>query len=37
MDFRDINYAASDGVAQITLARPEYRNAQSYQMLDEVD
>ena len=37
MDFQDIKYAAADGVAVITLARPEYRNAQSYRMLDEID
>jgi len=37
LDFQDIEYAAADGVAVITLARPEYRNAQSYRMLDEID
>jgi len=37
MTFHDIRYAADAGVAQITLARPEYRNAQSYRMLDEID
>lgn len=37
MQFQDILYAAADGVAQITLNRPEYRNAQSYRMLDEID
>jgi enoyl-CoA hydratase len=35
--FHDIQYAAQDGVAQITLNRPAYRNAQSYRMLDEID
>lgn len=37
MDFQDIKYAAHDGVAQITLDRPAYRNAQGYRMLDEID
>lgn len=37
MTFQDIQYAAEHGVAQITLNRPEYRNAQSYRMLDEID
>ena len=37
MTFQDILYAARDGVAQITLNRPAYRNAQSYRMLDEID
>lgn len=37
MDFKDIQYAAADGVAQITLNRPAYKNAQSYRMLDEID
>ncbi|MDB5417531.1 MAG: Enoyl-CoA hydratase/isomerase [Phenylobacterium sp.] len=37
MTFQDIEYAAQDGVAQITLNRPAYRNAQSYRMLDEID
>jgi enoyl-CoA hydratase len=35
--FHDIQYAASDGVAVITLNRPRYRNAQSWRMLDEID
>lgn len=37
MAFQDIVYSAADGVAQITLDRPDYRNAQSYRMLDEID
>ena len=37
MAFEEILYAAADGVAQITLNRPRYRNAQSYRMLDEID
>jgi enoyl-CoA hydratase len=37
MTFQDIQYGAEHGVAQITLGRPEYRNAQSYRMLDEID
>ncbi|MDE2486432.1 MAG: enoyl-CoA hydratase/isomerase family protein [Alphaproteobacteria bacterium] len=37
MTFHDIRYSARDGVAQITLDRPAYRNAQSYRMLDEID
>ena len=37
MTFQDITYAAQDGVAQVTLNRPAYRNAQSYRMLDEID
>jgi enoyl-CoA hydratase len=37
MTFHDILYAVRGGVGVITLNRPEYRNAQSYRMLDEVD
>jgi enoyl-CoA hydratase len=37
MAFEEIIYAAADGVAQITLNRPQYRNAQGYRMLDEID
>jgi enoyl-CoA hydratase len=37
VEFQDIEYSASEGVGTITLARPEYRNAQSYRMLDEID
>ena len=36
-NFHDILYSAGDGVAVITLNRPDYRNAQSYRMLDEID
>ena len=37
MTFQDILYAAHDGIGVITLNRPQYRNAQSWRMLDEVD
>jgi enoyl-CoA hydratase len=37
MQFQEILYGCRDGVAQITLNRPAYRNAQSYRMLDEID
>ena len=37
MEFRDIAYSADGPVATIALNRPEYRNAQSYRMLDEID
>jgi enoyl-CoA hydratase len=37
VDFREVIYAAADGVAVITLNRPQYRNAQGYRMLDEID
>jgi enoyl-CoA hydratase len=37
MAFEEIIYSAADGVAQITLNRPKYRNAQGYRMLDEID
>ena len=37
MTFQDILYAAQDGVGVITLNRPQYRNAQSWRMLDEID
>src|SRR5665213_1704230 len=37
MAFEEIIYATADGVAQITLNRPKYRNAQGYRMLDEID
>jgi enoyl-CoA hydratase len=35
--FQDILYAADGPIGVITLNRPQYRNAQSYRMLDEVD
>ena len=37
MTFTDILYDTDGPIATITLNRPEYRNAQSYQMLDEID
>jgi len=37
MDFKDIAYSVEHGIATITLNRPEYRNAQSYRMIDEID
>jgi len=37
MTFQDILYATGDGVGVITLNRPNYRNAQSWRMLDEID
>ncbi|MFZ5718140.1 MAG: enoyl-CoA hydratase-related protein [Pseudomonadota bacterium] len=37
MEFQEILYAADAGVAVITLNRPQYRNAQGYRMLDEID
>ena len=37
MQFQDIVYAVEDGVGVITLNRPQYRNAQSWRMLDEID
>ena len=37
MDFKDILYRADGPVATITLNRPEFRNAQSYALLQEVD
>ncbi|HUZ12469.1 MAG TPA: enoyl-CoA hydratase-related protein [Caulobacteraceae bacterium] len=37
MDFLDIRYAADGPVGVITLDRAQYRNAQSYRMLDEID
>lgn len=37
MEFQAITYVVEDGVGVITLNRPAYRNAQSYQMLDEID
>jgi enoyl-CoA hydratase len=37
MAFEEIIYSAAEGVAQIVLNRPKYRNAQGYRMLDEID
>lgn len=37
MAFQDIIYEARGPVGVITLNRPQYRNAQSYRMLDEID
>ena len=37
MAFQDILYAAADGVGVITLNRPQYRNAQSWRLLGEID
>ena len=37
MAFEEILYQAAEGVAQITLNRSQYRNAQGYRMLDEID
>jgi enoyl-CoA hydratase len=37
MAFHDILYAADGPISVITLNRPQYRNAQGYRMLDEID
>jgi enoyl-CoA hydratase len=37
MAFEDIIYAADGPIGVITLNRPQYRNAQGYRMLDEID
>lgn len=37
MDFQQIVYAPDGPIGVITLNRPAYRNAQGYQMLDEID
>ncbi len=37
MEFRDIAFATDGPLGIITLNRPEYKNAQSYRMLDEID
>jgi enoyl-CoA hydratase len=38
VEFQDIIYTVEDGgVGVVTLNRPQYRNAQSYRMLDEID
>jgi enoyl-CoA hydratase len=36
-EFEKLTYAVADGVARITLARPRYRNAQSVQLVEELD
>lgn len=37
MTFKDILYGTDGAVATITLNRPDYRNALSYRILDEID
>ncbi len=37
MTLQDVTYAADGPLGIITLARPEYKNAQSYRMLDEIE
>lgn len=37
MTFQDVLYAVDGAVATITMNRPQYRNALSYRMLDEID
>ena len=37
MTFKDILYSVDGPIATITLNRPQYKNAQSYQLLQEVD
>ena len=37
MELRDVRYETRGAVALITLARPRYRNAQSWRLLDELD
>jgi len=37
MSFHDIEYEVVNQVARITTARPEYRNAQSRRLLEELD
>lgn len=37
MAFQDIIYEARGAIGVVTLNRPQYRNAQSYRMLDEID
>lgn len=37
MAFETILYGVEGGVATVTLNRPQYRNAQDYRMLDEID
>ncbi len=37
MELHDVRYEAHGPVAQVTLNRPRYRNAQSWRLLDELD
>ncbi len=37
MELQDVQYAKDGPVAIVTLARPRYRNAQSWRLLDELD
>jgi enoyl-CoA hydratase len=37
MELQDVRYETRGGVALVTLARPRYRNAQSWRLLDELD
>ncbi len=37
MNLQDVTYTADGPLGIITLARPEYKNAQSYRMLDEIE
>jgi enoyl-CoA hydratase len=37
MELKDVRYGTDGAVAIVTLARPRYRNAQSWRLLDELD
>ena len=37
MELQDVRYETQGPVALVTLARPQYRNAQSWRLLDELD
>ena len=37
MTFKDVIYETDGGVATIVMNRPQYRNALSYRLLDEID
>jgi enoyl-CoA hydratase len=37
MELKDVRYETDGAVAIVTLARPRYRNAQSWRLLDELD
>jgi enoyl-CoA hydratase len=37
MDFEDVRYGTDGGVATVVLTRPQYKNAQSWRLLDELD